>query len=83
MAFAAPEDTKIIVSQAKKERKNICGFRSLHMERRTARNDRTSSVHHTEERRSTRTHLNRRLIGYPDGVKDRPAAVQEKIEEAG
>ncbi len=31
----------------------------------------------------TRTHLNRRLIGYPDGVKDRSAAVQRRLEEAG
>ena len=31
----------------------------------------------------TRTCLNRRLIEYPDGVKDRSAAVQRKLEEAG
>ena len=31
----------------------------------------------------TRPHLNRRLIGYPDGVKDRSAAVQRRLEEAG
>ncbi|EFM01552.1 putative plasmid recombination enzyme [Hoylesella marshii DSM 16973 = JCM 13450] len=31
----------------------------------------------------TRIHLNRRLIGYPDGVKDRSAAVQRRLEEAG
>ena len=31
----------------------------------------------------TRTHLNRRLIEYPDGVKDRSAAIQQRLEEAG
>uniref|UniRef100_UPI0022E952FC MobV family relaxase n=1 Tax=Bacteroides uniformis TaxID=820 RepID=UPI0022E952FC len=31
----------------------------------------------------TRTHLNRRLIEYPDGVKDRSAAIQRRLEEAG
>ena len=31
----------------------------------------------------TRTHLNRRLIDYPDGVKDRSAAIQQRLEEAG
>ena len=31
----------------------------------------------------TRIHLNRRLIGYLDGVKDRSAAVQRRLEEAG
>ena len=31
----------------------------------------------------TRTHLNRKLIDYPDGVKDRSAAIQRRLEEAG
>ena len=31
----------------------------------------------------TRTHLNRRLIEYPNGVKDRSAAIQQRLEEAG
>ena len=31
----------------------------------------------------TRTHLNRRLIEYPDRVKDRSAAIQRRLEEAG
>lgn len=31
----------------------------------------------------TCTHLNRRLIDYPGGVKDRSAAVQRRLEEAG
>ena len=31
----------------------------------------------------TRTHLNRKLIEYPDGVKDRSAAIQLRLEEAG
>ena len=41
------------------------------------------SFHHIEERRPTRTHLNRKLIEYPDGIKDRSAAVQRRLEEAG
>ena len=31
----------------------------------------------------TRTHLNRKLIDYPDGVKDRTAAIQHRLENAG
>ena len=31
----------------------------------------------------TRTHLNRKLITYPDGIKDRSAAIQRRLEEAG
>ena len=31
----------------------------------------------------TRTHLNRKLIEYPEGVKDRSAAIQRRLEEAG
>jgi hypothetical protein len=31
----------------------------------------------------TRTHLNRKLITYPDGIKDRTAAIQKRLEEAG
>ena len=30
-----------------------------------------------------RTHLNRKLIEYPEGVKDRSAAIQRRLEEAG
>ena len=30
----------------------------------------------------TRTHLNRKLITYPDGIKDRSAAIQRRLEEA-
>lgn len=30
----------------------------------------------------TRTHLNRKLIDYPDGVKDRSAAIERRLEEA-
>ena len=30
-----------------------------------------------------RQHLNRRLIEYTDGVKDRSAAIQQRLEEAG
>ena len=31
----------------------------------------------------TRTHLNRKLITYPDGIKNRSAAIQRRLEEAG
>jgi hypothetical protein len=31
----------------------------------------------------TRTHLNRKLITYPDGIKDRSAAIQRRLEETG
>ena len=31
----------------------------------------------------TRTHLNRNLVSYPDGIKDRSAAIQKRLEEAG
>lgn len=31
----------------------------------------------------TRTHLNRKLVTYPDGIKDRTAAIQKRLEEAG
>lgn len=31
----------------------------------------------------TRTHLNRKLITYPDGIKDRSTAIQRRLEEAG
>lgn len=31
----------------------------------------------------TRTHINRKLITYPDGIKDRSAAIQRRLEEAG
>ena len=31
----------------------------------------------------TRTHLNRLLIEYPEGVKDRTEAIQRRLDEAG
>jgi len=31
----------------------------------------------------TRTHLNRKLVAYPDGIKDRSAAIQKRLEETG
>ena len=31
----------------------------------------------------TRTHLNRKLVAYPDGIKDRSAAIQRRLEETG
>ncbi len=30
-----------------------------------------------------RTHFNRELVAYPEGVKDRSAAIQRRLEEAG
>lgn len=69
-----------------KKKGRIYGFRSFtHGKgaRQRQRNNRTyRAFHHTEERRP-HTHLNRRLIDYPDGVKDRSAAVQRRLEEAG
>jgi len=63
------------------------GFVVLHMEK--AHGSDSGTTAHIE--RSiipknadlTRTHLNRRLIEYPDRVKDRSAAIQRRLEEAG
>ena len=63
------------------------GFVVLHMEK--AHGSDSGTTAHIERfiipknADPTRTHLNRRLIGYPDGVKDRSAAVQRRLEEAG
>lgn len=62
------------------------GFVVLHMEK--AHGSDSGTTAHTERfiipknADPTRTHLNRRLIEYPDGVKDRSAAVQRRLEEA-
>ena len=63
------------------------GFVVLHMEK--AHGSDSGTTAHIERfiipknADPTRTHLNRRLIEYPDGVKDRSAAIQKRLEEAG
>ena len=63
------------------------GFVVLHMEK--AHGSDSGTTAHIERfiipknADPTRTHLNRRLIDYPDGVKDRSAAVQRRLQEAG
>lgn len=63
------------------------GFVVLHMEK--AHGSDSGTTAHIERfiipknADPTRTHLNRRLIEYPDGIKDRSAAVQRRLEEAG
>ena len=63
------------------------GFVVLHMEK--AHGSDSGATAHIERSiipknaDPTRTHLNRRLIEYPDRVKDRSAAIQRRLEEAG
>ena len=63
------------------------GFVVLHMEK--AHGSDSGTTAHIERfiipknADPTRTHLNRRLIEYPDGVKDRSAAIQQRLEEVG
>lgn len=63
------------------------GFVVLHMEK--AHGSDSGTTAHIERfiipknADPTLTHLNRRLIDYPDGVKDRSAAIQRRLEEAG
>ena len=63
------------------------GFVVLHMEK--AHGSDSGTTTHIERSiiprnaDPTRSHLNRRLIEYPDGVKDRSAAIQRRLEEAG
>ena len=63
------------------------GFVVLHMEKAHGSDNGTTA--HIERfiipknADPTRTHLNRKLIDYPDGVKDRSAAIQRRLEEAG
>ena len=63
------------------------GFVGLHMEK--AHGSDSGTTAHIERSiipknaDPTRTHLNRRLIEYPDRVKDRSAAIQRRLEEAG
>lgn len=63
------------------------GFVVLHMEK--AHGSDSGTTAHIERfiipknAAPTRTHLNRKLIPYPDGIKDRSAAIQRRLEEAG
>ena len=63
------------------------GFVVLHMDKAHGSDSGTSA--HIERfiipknADPTRTHLNRKLITYPDGIKDRSAAIQKRLEEAG
>lgn len=63
------------------------GFVVLHMEKAHASDSGTTA--HIERfiipknADPTRTHLNRKIIDYPDGVKDHSAAIQRRLEEAG
>lgn len=63
------------------------GFVVLHMEK--AHGSDSGTTAHIERfiipknADPTRTYLNRRLIEYPDGIKDRSAAIQRRLEEAG
>ena len=63
------------------------GFVVLHMEK--AHGSDSGTTAHIERfiipknADPTRTHLNRKLVTYPDGVKDRTAAIQKRLEEAG
>ena len=63
------------------------GFVVLHMEK--AHGSDSGTTAHIERfiipknADLTRTHLNRKLVTYPDGIKDRSAAIQRRLEEAG
>ena len=63
------------------------GFVVLHMEK--AHGSDSGTTAHIERfiipknADPTPTHLNRKLIEYPEGVKDRSAAIQRRLEEAG
>ena len=58
------------------------GFVVLHMEK--AHGSDSGTTAHIERfiipknADPTRTHLNRKLVAYPDGIKDRSAAIQKK-----
>ena len=63
------------------------GFVVLHMEK--AHGSDSGTTAHIERfiipknADPTRTHLNRKLVAYPDGIKDRSAAIQRRLEETG
>ena len=52
---------------------------SCHIERKTA----DGKVYIPDNADKTRTHLNRELISFPDGVRNRTDAVQYRIDNAG
>ena len=52
---------------------------SCHIERKTA----DGKVYIPDNADKTRTHLNRELIQFPDGVRNRTDAVQYRIDTAG
>ena len=63
------------------------GFVVLHMEKAHG-SDRGTTAHIErfiipKNADPARTHLNRKLIEYPEGAKDRSAAIQRRLEEAG
>ena len=60
------------------------GYAVLHLEK-AKRADSGMSAHiertiQSKNTDPTRTHLNRKLITYPDGIKDRSAAIQRRLE---
>ena len=63
------------------------GFVVLHMEK--AHGSDSGTTAHIEyfiipkNADPTRTHLNRKFVAYPDGIKDRSAAIQRRLEETG
>ena len=63
------------------------GFVVLHMEK--AHGSDSGTTAHIERfiipknADPTRTHPNRKLVAYPDGIKDRSAAIRRRLEEAG
>ena len=69
------------------EKELYMGFVVLHMEK--AHGSDSGTTAHIERfiipknADPTRTHLNRKLVTYPDGIKDRTAAIQKRLEEAG
>ena len=63
------------------------GFVVLHMEKAHGTDSGTTAhIEHfiiPKNADPTRTHLNRKLVAYPDGIKDRSAAIQRRLEETG
>jgi hypothetical protein len=63
------------------------GYVVLHLKKASG-NDAGTSAHiertiHPKNADESRTHLNRELIGFPEGVKNRTEAIQHRIENAG
>lgn len=86
-AEAVHNNHQPLFHKLKKKGKPYMGFVVLHMEK--AHGSESGTTAHIERfiipknADPTRTHLNRKLIDYPDGVKDRSAAIQRRLEEAG